>query len=485
MLPLEDFKWARRIKLLNKVLSILSIILVVVGINMLSARYFYRFDCQKKHNFALEEFSLNVLKSLTDPVEIFLFYGHAKGSDRPFFVNDLRNLLKEYKHAAGNKITVKFIDVVQQARVADDLALKFGSMVSDSVIVTSREHFRVIPAFDLYEFRDGLVSGFCGERVISDEILRLSSRETKRILFSTGHGEIDCDSVHPIYGSSGVKELLRQNGYLVEKINLAEGNIEKTVKLLVVAGPQTKFTENEIQVLREFLQQGGRVLLLLSSPKTCGFEDLLFDWGILADDMLIANGNGERLGLSGDSIIDRFAEHKITQPMIDMQLRAFLGLCQPVRVDMGSPATKQRRVTPLFSSGEKTFAKLDYTQRKLSYNAAEDLMGPVPIATLSEAVTEEDGAQRGGKLLVIGNANFITNHRFCVLGNKILFNSILTWLADEGGQSSNSVKTRAAESYKIALSREELMRIGRTLLLIPALLLLLGGLIVYVRRSFR
>ncbi|MDR0590889.1 MAG: GldG family protein [Puniceicoccales bacterium] len=485
MSRLEDFKWARKVKLVNKILSILGIVLAVVGVNMLSSRYFYRFDCQKKHNFALEEFSLNVLKLLEDPVEIFLFYGHNPSDSAPFFVKDLRNLLKEYKHAAGNRITVKFIDVVQQARVADDLALKFGSMVSDSVIIASREHFRVIPAFDLYEFKDGVVSGFCGERVISDEILRLSSREMKKILFSTGHGEIDCDSVHPIYGSSGVKELLRQNGYFVEKINLTEGIIEKKVKLLVIAGPQTKFTEHEIRALTDFLQQSGRILILLSSPKTCGLEDLLFDWGILADDMLIVNGNGERLGLSGDSIVDRFAEHKATQPMIDMQLRAFFGLCQPVRVDVGSPATKQRKITPLFLSGEKTFAKLDYTQRKLKYNAAEDLMGPVPIATLSEAIAEGDAVHGGGKLLAIGNANFITNHRFCVLGNKILFNSIVTWLLDGGEQISASVKAKAAESYKIALSRSELVRIGLRLLLIPLLFLLFGGLVIYVRRNFR
>jgi ABC-type uncharacterized transport system involved in gliding motility auxiliary subunit len=112
-------------------------------------------------------------------------------------------------------------------------------------------------------------------------------------------------------------------------------------------------------------------------------------------------------------------------------------------------------------------------------------MGPVPIATLSEAIAAEDTAHGGGKLLVIGNANFITNHRFCVLGNKILFNSIVTWLIDGGEQISASVKTKAAESYKIALSRSELMRIGMRLLLIPLLFLLFGWLMIHVRRNFR
>jgi hypothetical protein len=132
----------------------------------------------------------------------------------------------------------------------------------------------------------------------------------------------------------------------------------KKVKLRAIDGPQTKFTEHEIPALTEFLQQGGRILILLSSPKTCGLENLLFAWSILVDGMLIISGKGKRLGLSGDSIVDRFTENKITRPMIDMQWRVFFGLCQPVHVDVGSPATKQRRITPLFSSEEKNVREI-------------------------------------------------------------------------------------------------------------------------------
>jgi hypothetical protein len=480
----EDFRWARKIKLLNKILGIVCIVLLVLGINILSMGHFYRFDFQKKHNFALEEFSLNVLDTLEDPIEIYLFYGRSRDDSIPFFVNDLRNLLKEYKHSALGKIKVKFIDTLQQPRMADELSLKFGNIASNSIIIVGREHFRIILAFDLYTFRDGVALGFCGERVISDEILKFSNRDTKKVLFSTGHGEIDCESVHPIYGSSSVKELLKQSGYFVEKIKLTERVIEKSAKLLIIAGAQTKFTENEIQILGEFLKGDGRILLLLSPPKLCGLEDLLFDWGILADDMLIINANNERLGLSGDSIIDSFAEHKITKPMLDMQLAALFGLCQPVRMDLGSPATRQHRITPLFFSGEKTFAKLDYLQRKPTYNSAEDLMGPIPIGTLSEEMIDENTVSRTGKLLVIGSANFVSNNRFCILGNKILFNSMATWLLDDANLSSDSIKMKALESYKIALSKSELMKIGKLLLIIPMLLLLGGWFIAFLRRNF-
>ncbi|MDR2200861.1 MAG: GldG family protein [Puniceicoccales bacterium] len=482
---LEDFKWARRIKLLNKILTIGCIIFTVIGINIFSMRHFYRFDRQRGHNFALEKFSLDVVTSLEDPVEIFLFYGHNSSDDSiPFFVNDLRNLLKEYCHVAPDRIRVKFIDVVQQPRVAEELALKFGTMTTNGVIIASGGNFRVIPAFDFYEFKDGIASGFCGERIISNELFKFSKKEAKKVFFSTGHGEIDCGSVHPLYGSSVARELLRQRGYVVEKIKLAEYIFEKDAKLLIIAGAQTNFTESEIQVLRTFLRRGGNVLILLSPPKLCGFEDFFFDWGILADDMLIMNENGEHLGLSGDNIIDHFAEHKITKPLLDMQLAAFLGLCQPVRRDIGS-TVEHRRITSLLFSGEKTFAKLDYLQSKPKYNSTEDLMGPVPIATLSEEIVDEGTGHGGGKLLVVGSANFITNNRFCVLGNKVLWNAMVTWLMDDDNLNSDSIGTRMMESYKITLSKTEFMNIGKMLLFIPLLLLLIGWIIGHMRRNFR
>jgi ABC-type uncharacterized transport system involved in gliding motility auxiliary subunit len=477
----EDFKWVRKVKLLNKMLGIVVVLLVVGVVNILSTRHFIRFDWQKKHNFALEEFSLNVLNILEDPVEIYLFYGRLQDDAMPFFVNDLRNLLKEYKHAASQWIKVKFIDTVQQQRMAEELSLRFGAVTSNSIVISSREHFRIIPAFELYEFKDGVVSGFKGERIISDEILKLSNRETKKVLFSTGHGEIDIDSVHPLYGSSSVKELLRQNGYRVEKVKLTEKIDDSNVRLLVIAGAQTNFAEKEIQVLRNFLKQDGRVLILLSPPRVCGLEDLFFDWGILADDMLII-GNNDHLGISGEHMIDNFVEHPITQPMLSMQLVALLGLCQPVRLDVGAPM-KQYKATPLFSSGEKTFAKLDYLQRKPQYNPSEDLAGPVSVAVLSEHMIDEKTPGTQGKLLVIGSADFINNNRFCVLGNKILFNSVTTWLLEGTDFLSNSVQIRPAENHKITLSKTELFKIGMILLLIPLFILLFGHLVARIRRS--
>jgi hypothetical protein len=163
--------------------------------------------------------------------------------------------LKEYRQAASSWIKIKFIDTVQQQRMAEELSLGFGAVTSNSIVISSREYFRMIPALEIYEFKDGVVSGFKGEKIISDDILKLSNRETKKVLFSTDRGKIDIDSVHPLYGSSSVNELLRQNGYRVEKVKLKEKIHDSNMRLLVIAEAQTNFAEEDIQVLQNFLKR--------------------------------------------------------------------------------------------------------------------------------------------------------------------------------------------------------------------------------------
>ena len=475
----ENFKWANRFRLIHKLLIFVLIVSFVVMVNSLSMRHYYRVDLRKPQNFTLEKFSLNVLDLLDEPVEMYIFYGQVydeNTSPTPQFIDDVRRLLKEYKSVAPEKIKVKFIDIEQQSKVAQQLALRFGMVLRNSVVISRGEQFRSISAFELYEARNGMLSGFCGERVLSNEILQLSNRDVKKIAFSTGHSEVDVDDVHPSYGGSALKEMLRQNGYRVEKLKVRNLSGKSSPSLLVIAGAQTKFTEDEIANIRQYLANGGNVLVFLSAPKLCGLEDLFFDWGILADDMLLISPH-HHLGVSGETIIDHFADHPAIRPMIDRQATTSFILCQPVRLDIGSPGVNLHKITELMMSDNDTFAKRDYLQRKLVYNSAEDLAGPVPVAALSEKNHEGSG-----KLLVVGSVSLLSNKYFNDLGNRILVNSLVSWLLGDAEASADSIKTQPIAHYKLTLTRMDLQRIGAAILFLVLLIFLLGQLISNLRR---
>lgn len=323
MLRWNSAKWTKRIKWLNWVLSILVILAGFVLINLLSARHFYRFDWRKKQDSALTSSSLEIIKSLEHPVEVYLFYDRTKEGKVPDFVDDLRPLLKEYKYASNDKIIVKFINRNQQPRVAEELALRFDSSTKNCVIIAYQDRFNHIPVARFYERGERKFVTFCGEAVLSNELLKLQNREAKKIIFSTGHGEIDIDSVHPIEGGSALKAMLYQEGYRIEKSRLDDTLGNKNAQLLVLAGPRTNFTTSEIEIVRQFLNNGASVLLLLSAPKICGLKGLLEERGIMVGDRLLLESQQSRQNIPENYITNRFADHKFVKEMQKNNYRCY------------------------------------------------------------------------------------------------------------------------------------------------------------------
>ena len=66
-------------------------------------------------------------------------------------------------------------------------------------------------------------------------------------------------------------------------------------------------------------------------------EELFYDWGVLADDMMVED-IGPDFAQGGDLIIRRFAEHPITELLVDYQITALFGLPRPMRTDPRSPS---------------------------------------------------------------------------------------------------------------------------------------------------
>ena len=153
--------------------------------------------------------------------------------------------------------------------------------------------------------------------------------------------------------------------------------------------------------------------------------------------------------------------------MIDRQATTSFILCQPVRLDIGSPGVNQHKITELMTSDNDTSAKRDYLQRKIVYNSAEDLSGSVSVATLSEA---DKASGTKGKLLVVGSVSLLSNKYFNDLGNQILVNS---WLLGEGDTNADFIKTQSIRHYKLTLTNKDLQHIGGLLLLFVLLIFLI------------
>lgn len=506
--PLEEFKFARWANCLNRAVQIVLSLSLVAGLNYLAARHFARFDLTANRRYTLSAETRSYLGEIPrgpdqPPVEIILTMPAVQPDDEKTqqvkaILEEMRALMREYDYAGrdapGGAVPLKTeeVDIFRDSVRTEELKEKFG-LNTDSVLVVARgDRGRVLTVPDLYQLKNGEIAGFIGERAITGAILDVIQAAPPKIYFTRGHGEMQLDDTGAEDGLSSLKQLLRERNFDVENLDLAGGaDVPDDAALVVIASPKAAFQPHEVEKLRRYLDQphghgtdqhNGRLLVLLEPGEQHGLDDLFYDWGVRADDMLVIEQNPNAQAPDGDMIIGSLAEHPITLFLGQNQIPVRFGLTRPVREDLSSPLDDRREVSELLRTTKDAFAERDYREQHLSYDPATDLPGPVSVAVVSER--KLPGALglplKGGCLVVFGDADFAGNERLGYVGNSYLLLNTVNYLLDR--QKQLNIPARPPFQFQVGLSRENLVGLGWRLALLPITLGALGGLVFLWRR---
>ena len=154
-----------------------------------------------------------------------------------------------------------------------------------------------------------------------------------------------------------------------------------------------------------------------------------------------------------------------------------------MRTDPGSLNDERLKVEQIVGTSDQSWAERDYrTQTELKYDAKRDIQGPISIATVS---TRSAGSELGinipgGRFVVFGNSDFITNNRLRAFGNRTLFFNSINWALAKN--SLLNIATRPLESYQIVMSQNDLQRMLLYFAILPAATALLGLFVFLLRR---
>src|SRR5664279_53610 len=129
---------------------------------------------------------------------------------------------------------------------------------------------------------DPSVKNFRGEQEFTSAILAVTQGKVPRVLFTSGHGERKFDSPRTARdGFSEAAESLKNDNCTVEDwASLGAAAVPEGADLVVVAGPRSPFTEAERDVLKKYLDGGGRALLFLDVEFSPGSGGTLSDFGL-------------------------------------------------------------------------------------------------------------------------------------------------------------------------------------------------------------
>lgn len=495
MLSPDSFRTARLIRTLNLVLQALLFLSLFSGLNYIARNHVWRFDLTAHRRYSLSPETKSYLQNLQRPVRIVVTLTESdENADVAQAYRDLRGLLREYSNATeGNSrgpIQVDFIDVYQQRREADQLGIDQPNIV----LLVCGEQRQQVSLGDLYGVKDREKTDFRGEQAITAAILSVSQPTRKKIYFLTGHGELRPDDVEPTRGLSALNDELRLRNFAVDYLQLSTARtVPADADLVIAAAPQGPYDAFEQEQLRDYLaKHEGRLILLLSPGVPHGLDDLLFDWGVLADDVVIYDTDPDSFADNGDIIIRNFQPHPITQTLLDYKIPLRLGLCRSVRPDPGRATGSGLAVTVLAATSTTAWGEAGYRQRRVpEYDRGIDLKGlpnlPPPnrlgVVTVSERVQVRNNlpfSVRSGRLVVIGTDDIVANHRIASPGNQNLFLNAVNWSIDRDTQLN--IPARPIERFQLSLSQAELVKLRYSLILALPFAAALLGLFVYWSR---
>src|ERR1039458_10728841 len=96
------------------VLRTVLVLAVVVMVNYLGAKFFHRFYLSSQTRVVLSSRTLAVLRSLTNHVDVTLYYDRKPDDRKPNFYPDVVTLLDEYR-AANKNISMRTVDYARDA----------------------------------------------------------------------------------------------------------------------------------------------------------------------------------------------------------------------------------------------------------------------------------------------------------------------------------------------------------------------------------
>lgn len=486
----EDFRTTSTIRKLNLWAQIILGVTLYVGLNFLAARHYQKWDFSENRKNSLSPESVAYVKNLKVPVEIFAVVSqYARDNEETAVLRDLRAVFKQYEYNSSKSSPVKssFVNAHIENKRAEELASRFGSDLENCVVVASGNKFKRIPIGDFYDIEEGKRTNFKGEQLLTSAILSVSSGKTSTIYFLKGHGELSPKDSSLSRGLSEFASALSRRNYNIEELDLSKSaQIPENADMIIIAGARATMLPNEIDQLRKYLlKNNGRLVVFLDMGSLNGLEDVLFDWGIMSDDMLVLDTSGDYESAGGDLIARSFPQkaHPISKYLIDSDMPVQFGSVRPVRPDMGAPIDDTLKIDPLILSGNSSWAEKSYARGgSQTYDAAADLAGPLPLAMVASRTGGKDLGLNipGGKLAVFGDENFIINKWFNRLGNSKLALNTVNWMLEEN--TMLNIPSRQISLYTITLSHNQIMSLALRYMSLPAVVLLLALIVSFARR---
>ena len=356
-----------------------------------------RYDLTQQQEFTLSPQSQKLLARLPQEVKVTAFY-RTRSPKR----QAVANRLEAYREASRGQLSYELIDPELQPGLVE----RFKVSLDETLVIESGKGRKEILSAD--------------EAQLSTAIFTVTRKDKPKVYFVSGHQELPLDDSYSRSGLGLIKESLVLENYEVLNLALAthDYTVPKDARVVVLAGPERGLTPAERKALQSYLKQGGRLLVMLQARYESGLEAIFETYGMQVGNNIVVDPTHNLQRDYTVPLITQFQDHPITQSL--QGTAVFFPLARSVQVNAPPSGSS---ATGLMSTSSASWGETNLSEQALIQKDSADLEGPMTLA-----VALEQGKTR---LLVVGNATFISNRFAAVLGNRDFFLNAVAWLAGD------------------------------------------------------
>jgi gliding-associated putative ABC transporter substrate-binding component GldG len=460
---------------------------ILVFVNLFAVRLPLRIDLTRDQTFTLAAATKETMKSLTAPVTVTAYF--TSDLPPPFSDNarTIKDLLEEYRAVAGDNLSFSFVDP-QAEETAEDKEIKkdvkrdiFGRAVREKTSVEKElEALNIQPVEVRVLEQDqaqtkraymGLAVRYGEETesipVVQDVstleydlttmIRRLTRTKQPVVGVIQGHGELNPDEE-----LARLKVAMEQN-YELRPVTIGSGSeakIPDDVDAILVLGPKSSYSEDELKAIDTFMMQGKAAGFFLDrtnvdlrtfqpTPVEQNLDTLTAAWGIELGTQLVGDVDSASLNVQekrGMFVVQRPIQYPFIPMLKALEgdtpvTRGIVGVTLPFAVPVYTKKVEGVEVTVLGRSSPKSWLE-DASAEGLSpqrdwATADVTVTGPYDLiatarGTLPSHVDPAKKSEGEARVFVVGTSTMLNEQ---VLGppNASLLLNLVDWLVLDPG----------------------------------------------------
>ena len=451
----------------------LVMIALVIGLNLLVSlmpESAVKIDTTQEKLYTVSEQTKQVLSGLKKDVQLYLIV--EPGKEDNYIVNLLGRYAQLSDHIRLQTIN-PLIHPTFSAQYTDQ------TVENNGVIVVSTERSTLVQKNDMFEYGFDYTyytnaTVFNGERKITGAIGYVTQETVPVVYLLSGHGEAELPD--------RLSDAIVTENFDLKTLDLRSASgISTDAAAVVIVSPQSDFSVEEAGALQNYLDNGGRLLLISGytvEPLTHLYA-VLAAFGMEPVRGVVIEGDGAH-SISGYAyyLLPTLQKHAITDPLLASEADVV------VPTAMGLRETASHRsslaVTPLLTTSNKAYSKSDPYGTQTFDREPGDASGPFHVAI----ATEESFGDTDIRLVWLGSDQMILDQADDIVsGSNVDFViNALGWMCEKQDSIQVRAKSTLTNYLTVTTTLKNTMSVMITVIL-PAVALAAGaGIYAYRRR---